>query len=65
MNIKNLDDVMTAGEIAEEFHINRSTVRWACLHDKLPEGSYRKTTNGGNYLILRSAAEGKWGYRKA
>lgn len=52
----NLNDVMTTGEVAEEFGIVDATVRQAIGH-RYVEG--RKS--GGTWLIRRADAEARWG----
>ncbi len=57
--MQQLNEVMTAKEIAEDYDIKEDTVRDACQHDWI---TARKS--GTTWLILRKDAETRWGKRK-
>lgn len=59
-----LNEVMTSTEVAMEFHLERSVVAKACKRGWMPEGTFRKAENNGGYIILRDAAEKRWGKPK-
>lgn len=57
-----LTEVLTATEVAELYHLSPAVVRVTIAKGWLPEGSYRRS--GATWLILRSAAEARWGQRR-